>query len=84
MRVTEPAFRFGAVKTWAHSLASENTGRENREIVFDRLAQVKGSAEASRSGLGLGLFISRELVLRHGGRIWVESQLGHGSTFYRG
>jgi PAS domain S-box-containing protein len=55
---------------------------ENRELVFDRLAQVKSSAEASRSGLGLGLFISRELVLRHGGRIWVESQLGQGSTFY--
>jgi PAS domain S-box-containing protein len=55
---------------------------ENREIVFDRLSQVKSSAEASRSGLGLGLFISRELVSRHGGRIWVESKLGHGSTFY--
>jgi len=55
---------------------------ENREIVFDRLAQVKSGAEVSRSGLGLGLFISKELVSRHGGRIWVESQLGHGSTFY--
>lgn len=57
-------------------------GPENREIVFDRLAQIKSGAAASRSGLGLGLFISRELVSRHGGRIWVESQLGHGSTFY--
>jgi PAS domain S-box-containing protein len=55
---------------------------ENREAVFDRLAQVKSRAEASRSGLGLGLFIARELVSRHAGRIWVESQLGHGSTFY--
>jgi len=63
-----------------------DTGRgispENREMVFDRLAQVKSGAEASRNGLGLGLFISKELVSRHGGRIWVESQLGHGSTFY--
>jgi hypothetical protein len=55
---------------------------ENLQIVFDRLAQLKGSAEANRSGLGLGLFISKELVLQQGGRIWVESQLGHGSTFY--
>jgi PAS domain S-box-containing protein len=55
---------------------------ENREAIFDRLAQVKSTAEASRSGLGLGLFIARELVSRHAGRIWVESRLGQGSTFY--
>jgi PAS domain S-box-containing protein len=55
---------------------------ENREMVFDRLAQIKSGSAASRSGLGLGLFIARELVSRHGGRIWVESQLGRGSTFY--
>jgi len=54
---------------------------ENREKIFDRLAQVKSTAEASRSGLGLGLFIARELVSRHCGQIWVESELGHGSTF---
>jgi PAS domain S-box-containing protein len=55
---------------------------ENLEIVFDRLTQIKiNDAEASRNGLGLGLFIARELVLRQGGRIWLESQLDHGSTF---
>jgi PAS domain S-box-containing protein len=55
---------------------------ENREVIFDRLAQVESSTEPGRSGLGLGLFIARDLVSRHRGRIWVESQLGHGSTFY--
>ena len=68
------------------SLSVSDTGcgisPENREIVFDRLSQVRSTADASRSGLGLGLFISRELVSRHGGRIWVESEVGHGSTFY--
>jgi PAS domain S-box-containing protein len=54
---------------------------ENSLTVFDRLAQVK-SAEPSRKGLGLGLFISKELVTRQGGRIWVESQLREGSTFF--
>jgi PAS domain S-box-containing protein len=55
---------------------------ENREIIFDRLAQIGNSAEASRSGLGLGLFITKQLVSQHGGRIWVESQPGRGSTFF--
>jgi PAS domain S-box-containing protein len=49
--------------------------------VFDRLAQVKSAVETSRKGLGLGLFISKELVTRQGGRIWVESRLQEGSTF---
>ncbi|GAC1462238.1 MAG: hypothetical protein PVSMB2_25990 [Ktedonobacteraceae bacterium] len=33
-------------------------------------------------GLGLGLFISAQIVRRHGGRMWVESQEGEGSTFF--
>jgi PAS domain S-box-containing protein len=53
---------------------------ENLEIVFDRLAQLESGG--SRSGLGLGLFITRELVSLHGGRIWVESSPGQGSTFF--
>lgn len=52
------------------------------EVIFDRLTQLKHNTDASRAGLGLGLFITRELVLRHGGRIWVKSILGEGSTFY--
>jgi hypothetical protein len=56
-------------------------GPENLDIVFDRLAQVEGPADVSRTGLGLGLFIAKELVSLHGGRIWAESHLGHGSSF---
>jgi PAS domain S-box-containing protein len=55
---------------------------ENCELVFERLAQIKSGTPESRSGLGLGLFIARDLVSRQGGRIWVESQLGRGSNFH--
>jgi PAS domain S-box-containing protein len=51
-------------------------------IIFDRLTQLENQGQTSRGGLGLGLFISKELVSQHGGRIWVESELGHGSTFF--
>jgi PAS domain S-box-containing protein len=54
---------------------------ENQATIFDRLAQVKALTESSRKGLGLGLFISKELVTRQGGRIWVKSEENHGSTF---
>jgi len=54
---------------------------ENRDRVFERLFQERGGPEASRTGLGLGLFISKELVTLQGGRIWIESAADRGSTF---
>lgn len=48
--------------------------------VFDRFYRVAGTAGRAR-GLGLGLYISRRIVEAHGGRIGVESQMDHGSTF---
>jgi hypothetical protein len=45
------------------------------------LYQDPDSIDGNRSGLGLGLFIAKELVNLHGGKIWVASQSGHGSTF---
>jgi signal transduction histidine kinase len=53
---------------------------ENLDRIFDRLYQEQ-NAVASRQGLGLGLAICKELVDRHGGRIWVDSKVGVGSVF---
>jgi signal transduction histidine kinase len=49
--------------------------------VFDRLYQANGAGDASRKGLGLGLFICREIITAMGGNLWLESTVGSGSTF---
>jgi signal transduction histidine kinase len=59
-----------------------DTGRgiaaENLPLVFDRFWQNR----AGRGGAGLGLAIAKGIVEAHGGRIWVESTPGRGSTFF--
>ncbi|HEY7371444.1 MAG TPA: GAF domain-containing sensor histidine kinase [Polyangia bacterium] len=55
-------------------IAAEDVSR-----VFDRFWQ---ASRAQRNGVGLGLAIVREIVEAHGGRLWVESELGSGSRFF--
>ncbi len=50
--------------------------------LFERFYRVSGSAEETYPGLGLGLYITAEIVKDHGGRIWVESEKGKGATFF--
>jgi two-component system, NtrC family, sensor kinase len=53
---------------------------EDQEAVFEEFRQV-GGAEKKAEGTGLGLALSRKFIELHGGRIWVKSQVGIGSTF---
>lgn len=56
----------------------EGIPEDKLEAVFDRFVQVTNN---DRRGMGLGLYISKSIVQGHGGRIWVESGTGRGSTF---
>jgi len=55
---------------------------EHHELIFREFAQVDSSASRAHHGTGLGLTIARKLVELHGGRIWLESELGTGSRFF--
>ena len=54
---------------------------ENHERIFQRFAQIPDKT-GYRGGSGLGLSIAREFIATQGGRLWVESELGSGSTFH--
>ena len=53
---------------------------EHHEKIFQRFAQLPDKS-GYRGGSGLGLSIAREFITTQGGRLWVESELGSGSTF---
>jgi signal transduction histidine kinase len=64
------------------SVADTGVGiaQEDQEAVFEEFRQV-GTADKKVEGTGLGLALSRKFIELHGGRIWVKSQVGQGSTF---
>jgi len=54
---------------------------QDRDKIFEEFYRTSGASKMREAGTGLGLSICRGIVQAHGGRIWAESQLGHGSKF---
>jgi len=90
--VFDNAFKFGATKI---SVQTENTAAgvlikisdngpgippEDRERVFERFYQVEKNFSGQVPGAGLGLTMVKQTVESHGGKVWVESQVGVGTT----
>ena len=64
------------------AISDEGPGISPEDLphLFERFYRAKGARKAE--GIGLGLYITRALVEAHGGRVWVESEVGKGSTLY--
>lgn len=66
-----------AVKDYGQGIPKDKV-----EVIFDRFEQLDGSDVGHQGGTGLGLAICRSIVQKHEGKIWAQSAVGAGSTFY--
>jgi CheY-like chemotaxis protein len=81
----------GAIQVSTHALQDEvwvsvqdegmGMSPEAKKAIFERFAQLESGADHRAGGLGIGLALVNDLIELHGGRTWVESEKGKGSTF---
>ena len=79
--ITVSATRGPAVVTLVVQDTGIGIAAEDQELIFEEFRQVGNDYTRKQEGTGLGLALARRLVVLHGGRLWVESALGNGSTF---
>lgn len=66
-----------SVQDFGIGMAQEHLGK-----IFERFYRVYDTTDKTFPGLGIGLYITSEIVKRHGGKLWVDSNVGKGSTFH--
>jgi PAS domain S-box-containing protein len=81
-RVTVSISREGSVARLSVRDQGPGIPEEFRHRIFSKFAQADSSDTRQKGGTGLGLAIAREIVERHGGRLWFETEVGRGTTFH--
>ncbi len=66
------------------SVADDGIGiaKRDREKIFNQFYRAESELVTAEKGVGLGLYITKQIVEKHGGHIWLESELGQGTTFF--
>jgi signal transduction histidine kinase len=80
-RVEVRASRHDGVVEIAVADTGVGISADDQERIFEEFQQARGSASGAVEGTGLGLTLSKRFVELHGGRLWVQSELGSGTTF---
>ncbi len=69
---------------WCHVSITDNgigIKKEDQEKIFEPFCQLESPLTKERSGTGLGLTLVKQIIEKHGGQVWVESEYGKGSRF---